>query len=147
MKLTPEMETKGLKAYEQVRAFEALQRRGLPWIYAGFTGIMVVLGAVSQSNQRGLVCRLVRPELEDTKSALCRKSKAGGGNGGDLWRSASLGAGGESFRGTGEIEERPGGGEDWRGSKGCNGEQAQGRGLSPAHKGSLGQTSGEMPSN
>jgi len=58
MKLTPEMETKGLKAYEQVRAFEALQRRGLPWIYAGFTGIMVVLGAVSQSNQQARIAEV-----------------------------------------------------------------------------------------
>jgi hypothetical protein len=47
MKLTPELETKGLKAYEQVRAFEALQRRGLPWIYGGFVVVLVVLGAVT----------------------------------------------------------------------------------------------------
>ncbi len=46
MKLTPELETKGLRAYEQVRAFEALERRGLPWIYAVFTIILVLMGGV-----------------------------------------------------------------------------------------------------
>lgn len=44
MKLTPEIEARGLKAYEQVCAFEALRRRKLPWIYAGFTLILLASG-------------------------------------------------------------------------------------------------------
>jgi hypothetical protein len=47
MKLTPEIETQGMRAYEQVCAFEALQRRGLPHIYAGFAGLLVASGLVA----------------------------------------------------------------------------------------------------
>jgi len=46
MKLTPEIEAKGLKAYEQVCAFEALRRRKLPWIYTGFSLLLAALGVL-----------------------------------------------------------------------------------------------------
>jgi len=45
MKLTPEIEAKGLKAYEQVRAFERLRSWRLPVSYAVFTLIPVLNGA------------------------------------------------------------------------------------------------------
>jgi hypothetical protein len=42
MKLSPEEEVKGLRAYEQVRAFEALRRRRLPMVYVVFTSLWLV---------------------------------------------------------------------------------------------------------
>jgi hypothetical protein len=41
-KLSPEIEARGLLAYEQARAFEA-QRSRLPFIYGGMTLIMAIL--------------------------------------------------------------------------------------------------------
>ena len=46
MKPEPEMEARGLKAYEQVCAFEALRRKKLPLIYAGFTALTAAVGAL-----------------------------------------------------------------------------------------------------
>jgi hypothetical protein len=44
MKLTPKIEADGLRAYEQVCAFEALVRRRIPWIYAGFFVVSLAFG-------------------------------------------------------------------------------------------------------
>jgi len=46
MKLTPEIEAKGLRAYEQVCAFERLRAWRLPLSYVVFTLIPVVIGMV-----------------------------------------------------------------------------------------------------
>jgi len=44
MKLPPQLENEGLRAYEQVRAFEGLQRRRLPLIYCGVTLLFAISG-------------------------------------------------------------------------------------------------------
>lgn len=44
MKLPPQIEQEGLIAYEQVGAFEDLQRRRLPAIYGGLTLLFVICG-------------------------------------------------------------------------------------------------------
>jgi hypothetical protein len=49
--LPPEIEVKGLRAYEQARAFETLQRRRLPLIYAGLAMLFVVGGMVMQRTE------------------------------------------------------------------------------------------------
>ena len=41
MKASPEIETKGLQAYERARAFESLQRKRLPLLYGGFTILLL----------------------------------------------------------------------------------------------------------
>jgi ABC-type bacteriocin/lantibiotic exporter with double-glycine peptidase domain len=46
MKPTLASETAGLRAYEQVNAFVALQRRSLPLIYCGLTLLLVLCGAM-----------------------------------------------------------------------------------------------------
>jgi ABC-type bacteriocin/lantibiotic exporter with double-glycine peptidase domain len=46
MKLPPDLEAKGLLAYEQAGAFESLQRRQLPLISTGLTLLMLLCGLV-----------------------------------------------------------------------------------------------------
>ncbi len=44
--LPPEVEASGLRAYEQARAFEELERRRLPLIYGGLTTLILIGGMV-----------------------------------------------------------------------------------------------------
>ena len=44
--IPPEVETAGLRAYEQARAFEELERRRLPLIYGGLTFFILIGGMV-----------------------------------------------------------------------------------------------------
>jgi hypothetical protein len=46
MRLPPEVESDGLRAYEEARAFENLRRKRLPTIYAGLTLLMILAGSV-----------------------------------------------------------------------------------------------------
>jgi len=45
-KLSPKTEQEGMRAYEQVCAFEALRRRRIPAIYSGVALLLVVAGFV-----------------------------------------------------------------------------------------------------
>ena len=44
LKAPPKIETEGLRAYDQVCAFERLRRRRLPVIYCGITLLIVICG-------------------------------------------------------------------------------------------------------
>lgn len=56
--LPRQKEEEGLKAYEQVRAFEAVRRR-LPWIYSIFYLLVVIVGlALLQAHRESLALAL-----------------------------------------------------------------------------------------
>jgi hypothetical protein len=46
VRLPPEMESDGLRAYEEARAFESLRRKRLPLVYTGLTLLLLLAGSV-----------------------------------------------------------------------------------------------------
>jgi ABC-type bacteriocin/lantibiotic exporter with double-glycine peptidase domain len=69
MKPPPQVETEGLRAYEQARAFEGLQRRRLPLLYCAMTLLFVISGGAMLAWDRpygaimALVMAVVYPVL------------------------------------------------------------------------------------